>query len=388
MKIVGVVGARPNFMKMAALVRAMEARPDIESVLVHTGQHYDEALSGSFFRELGLPEPDVNLGVGSGNHAYQMGETLKRLEPVLLERRPDVVLVVGDVNATIAAALAAVKLRIPVAHVEAGLRSFDESMPEEINRKLTDAISTYLFASEESGVVNLRREGVPAERIFLVGNVMIDTLRRHREAAARSTILTDLGLAESGAGPRRYGVLTLHRPANVDDGAVLGRLLEAVDTIAPDFPVIFPVHPRTRERLAAPGASAERRNLRPVAPLGYLDFLRLLEEAALVLTDSGGIQEETTVLGVPCLTLRENTERPATLEHGTNRLVGLEPQRIVEAARAALAQPAWNGTCPPLWDGHAAERIVDILAERMRARAIAGSGQQGKESDRAALSGR
>jgi UDP-N-acetylglucosamine 2-epimerase (non-hydrolysing) len=362
MKILSLVGARPNFMKIAPIAEQLGKVPNLQHILVHTGQHYDDALSGSFFRDLGLPRPDLNLEVGSGSHAWQVAETLKRVETVLIEVRPDLLMVVGDVNATVAGALAAAKLGIPVAHVEAGLRSFDNSMPEEINRKVTDVLSRYLFASEESGVTNLRREGVPEERIFLVGNVMIDTLLRHREAAAQSPILTRLQLQDEQGQPRPYAVLTLHRPANVDDPAVLSGLLQAVAAIRPGLPVLFPVHPRTRERMKVAGAVPN--GLVLLDPLGYLDFLRLMDRAQLVLTDSGGIQEETTVLGVPCLTLRSNTERPATIHYGTNQLVAMDPQRIVTAARQVLDGHRPNGSRPPLWDGRAAERIVaTLLAE-------------------------
>ncbi|MGH9486488.1 MAG: non-hydrolyzing UDP-N-acetylglucosamine 2-epimerase [Terriglobales bacterium] len=371
MLVLSVVGARPNFMKIAPLARELRLQPDMQHLLVHSGQHYDDALSGSFFRDLGLPQPDINLGVGSGSHAYQVAETLKRLEPVLLEQRPDVVMVVGDVNATAAGALAAAKLGVPVAHVEAGLRSFDDSMPEEINRKVTDVLSRFLFASEESGVENLRREGVAEGRIHLVGNVMIDTLLRHREAAAQSKILAALELERRGGGSLPYAVLTLHRPANVDDPASLARLLGAVASIDAGLPVLFPVHPRTRERLRhLPPGSAPAPNLRLMEPLGYLDFLRLMDQAQLVLTDSGGIQEETTVLGVPCLTLRENTERPATLRYGTNQLVGLDPERVITAGRQALAAGRGCGRRPPLWDGMAAERIVRVLREQLPVPAV------------------
>jgi UDP-N-acetylglucosamine 2-epimerase (non-hydrolysing) len=366
------VGARPNFMKIAPIVDALKHFPDMQHCLVHSGQHYDELLSGSFFTELGLPRPDVNLKVGSGTHATQTAEVMKRLEPVLLDYRPDMVLVVGDVNSTLATALTAVKLGIRVAHIEAGLRSFDMSMPEEVNRKLTDAISDLLFVTEQSGVENLLREGVPAENIFLVGNVMIDTLLRHRELAAKSAVLDQLQLRANGSPLRPYGVLTLHRPSNVDDPQVLLGILTAVSTIAADFPIFFPVHPRTRRNIEtfglgsflSPGSPASS-GIVPLDPLGYLDFLNLNDHARLVLTDSGGVQEETTVLGVHCLTLRKNTERPATVEHGTNRMVGVDPDHILAVAREVLLQSPRSGR-PPLWDGQAAPRIVEILRRQLR----------------------
>jgi UDP-N-acetylglucosamine 2-epimerase (non-hydrolysing) len=356
---VSVVGARPNLIKIAPLLEAFSRRPGIEALLVHTGQHYDANMSELFFRELGIPEPDLNLEVGSASHAVQTAEIMRAFEPVVLEHRPDAVIVVGDVNSTIACGLVAVKLGVRLAHVEAGLRSFDRSMPEEINRVLTDAISDFLFCTEESGVRNLRREGVPAERIHLVGNVMIDTLLRHREKADQSRILADLGLA-----PRAFAVLTLHRPANVDDPAVLGRLVEALEEIHRDLAIAFPVHPRTRQKLAAFGLAerlAALPELRLVEPLGYLDFLKLMADARLVLTDSGGIQEETAILGVPCLTLRENTERPVTVACGTNRLVGRDPGRILSAWREIRDGAAPPPRVPPLWDGRAAERIAAVL---------------------------
>jgi len=356
MKLISVVGARPNFMKIAPLMWEMERRGGIASYLVHTGQHYDERMSKLFFEELKIPRPDIDLGVGSGSHAAQTAEVMRRFEPVVLEQKPDAVVVVGDVNSTIACAMTSVKLGIPVAHVEAGLRSFDRSMPEEINRVLTDAISQWLFVTEPSGVTNLRQEGVAEERIHLVGNVMIDTLLACRDLCRRSTILRDLGLAG-----RSYGVLTLHRPANVDDPQVLRGLLDAVGQVQRDLPIVFPVHPRTRKVLDGHDLAAMP-GLITVDPLGYLDFLRLLSEARLVLTDSGGIQEETTVLGVPCLTLRNNTERPITVRQGTNTLVGLDPARIVSAARESLTGPRNRGQIPELWDGKAAERIIDVLA--------------------------
>jgi len=360
MRIVNVVGARPNFMKIAPLMAAYRAWPAIEPVLVHTGQHYDVAMSQLFFEQLGIPEPDVNLGIGSGSHAVQTADIMRAFEPVLLERRPDLVVVVGDVNSTIACGLVAVKLGVRLAHVEAGLRSRDRTMPEEINRVLTDAISDLLFCTERSGVDNLRAEGVPAERIFLVGNVMIDSLLRNRAEADRSTIVARLGLE-----PRAYAALTLHRPSNVDDPAVFGRILDALEVIASDLPIVFPVHPRTRRALEA-GPLGRRvdgiAGLHLVEPLGHLDFLKVMADARIVLTDSGGVQEETTILAVPCLTLRENTERPVTAEIGSNRVVGTAPERILAAYRDVRDGRGPKCCVPPLWDGHAAERIAEILA--------------------------
>jgi UDP-N-acetylglucosamine 2-epimerase (non-hydrolysing) len=359
MRIVNVVGARPNFMKMAPLMREMRRHPALTATLVHTGQHYDESMAGQFFRELALPPPDVSLEIGSGSHAYQTAEVMKRLEPVLNEIRPHVVVVVGDVNSTLAAAVTAVKLDIPVAHVEAGLRSFDRSMPEEINRILTDTISEYLFVTEESGRENLLREGIDERKIHLVGNVMIDSLEQCRPLWERSDAVTRLGLTRG-----EYGVVTLHRPSNVDDPVTLRGLVKALAEIGRRLPLVFPVHPRTRARLEAMDAEAEsfvRAGARFVPPLGYLDFISLVASARLVLTDSGGLQEETTSLGVPCLTLREHTERPVTVTRGTNRIVGTSPDRIVTEAVRALVEPPPTDSRPPLWDGHAAERIVTIL---------------------------
>ena len=359
MKIINVAGARPNFMKIAPLTEAFRAYPEIEAVLVHTGQHYDERMSDLFFRELEIPEPDVNLGVGSAGHAVQTAEIMKAFEPVVLAEKPDAVLVVGDVNSTIACGLVAAKLGVRLVHVEAGLRSFDRSMPEEINRVLTDAISDLLFCTEPSGVENLRREGVPPDRVFLVGNVMIDTLLKNRAKAEKSGILSRLGLAG-----RAYAVMTLHRPSNVDDPAVLCRLLDAVEVIQNDMPVVFPAHPRTQKNLD--GSALGRRvrgmaNLRITDPAGYLDFLKLMSDARLVLTDSGGIQEETTILEVPCLTLRENTERPITTESGTNTVVGTDTERILAAYRDTIRGAKSRTQRPPLWDGRAAERIAAVL---------------------------
>ncbi|MBM4439382.1 MAG: UDP-N-acetylglucosamine 2-epimerase (non-hydrolyzing) [Candidatus Rokubacteria bacterium] len=364
MKVLNVVGARPNFVKIAPLLREMAKRPQIDPVLVHTGQHYDAQMSDGFFDALAIPAPDVNLGVGSGSHAQQTAEVMKRLEPVLEAVRPDVVLVVGDVNSTVAAALVATKLGIRVGHVEAGLRSFDRSMPEEINRLVTDALADDLFATEESGVMNLAREGVPAERVHFVGNVMIDALRLAKPLWQGATVFRDLGLDPQG----RYGVVTLHRPSNVDDPRRLREMVSALQELARDFPLVFPVHPRVRTRLAresvawrTPKQPLPARGLVCMDPLGYLDFVALVSRASIVLTDSGGIQEETTMLGVPCLTLRENTERPVTVTHGTNRVIGTAPRRIVDEGLRALANPPLPQAPPPLWDGHASARIVDVL---------------------------
>jgi len=361
LKVLNVVGARPNLPKIAPLMREMQRHEAIEPILVHTGQHYDENLSDVFFRQMGIPSPHVNLEVGSGSHAFQTAEILKRVEPVLLEHKPDLVLVVGDVNSTIAVSLAAAKLGIGVAHVEAGLRSYDRSMPEEINRVLTDALADYLFVTEEEAIQNLLREGRPRGSIFMVGNVMIDSLRHFLSLAQQSVIGDELGLKNS-ASWRRFGVLTLHRPSNVDGVQKLGELLGAIDTIASELPIIFPVHPRTQQRLMQSGIH-HHPQLRLISSVGYLDFLCLLSKATLVLTDSGGIQEETTALGVPCLTLRENTERPVTISEGTNLLVGTDPSKIVGAAKDILCGRAKVGKIPPLWDGRAATRIVEILLQ-------------------------
>lgn len=354
-RVLVVAGARPNFMKVAPLLRALRARSGFEALLVHTGQHYDAAMSEAFFRDLGLPEPDVNLGVGSGSHAAQTADVLRAIEPVLLEQQPDVVLVVGDVNSTLAATLAAVKLGIPVAHVEAGLRSFDRSMPEEINRLMTDAVSRWLFTSEPSGAENLCREGVAEERIHFVGNVMIDTLLGHLERARAAAPFERLGLE-----PGHYALLTLHRPGNVDDPERLRGLFAALEGLHRELPVVFPVHPRTRASIAQ-RLDGRAPALQLTEPLGYLEFLGLMASAQLVLTDSGGVQEETTALGVPCLTLRDSTERPVTISQGTNLLIGSDPAAIVRETRRILDGDTPKGRVPEKWDGHASERIVTIL---------------------------
>ncbi|MFQ6008994.1 MAG: non-hydrolyzing UDP-N-acetylglucosamine 2-epimerase [Candidatus Zixiibacteriota bacterium] len=363
MRIVLVAGARPNFVKIAPLMAECRRHANIEPLLVHTGQHYSEKMSALFFHQLGIPQPDINLGVGSGSHAKQTADIMKAFEPVLLEYKPDVVVVVGDVNSTIACGLVAVKLGIKLVHIEAGLRSFDRSMPEEVNRVLTDSISDLLFCTEQSGVDNLLHEGVTEEKIFLVGNVMIDTLLKNKARAATSNVLSKLHLNSND-----FAVLTLHRPANVDDLVIFSRILDALEVIQRDMPIIFPVHPRTKKNLvfSCLGERMETQsNLRLIDALGYLDFLKLVSSARVVLTDSGGIQEETTVLKVPCLTLRENTERPITAEIGTNQLVGTEPAKIIEGYNQAMNDQSQNFEIPPLWDGHTAERIVKILLQHL-----------------------
>jgi UDP-N-acetylglucosamine 2-epimerase (non-hydrolysing) len=359
MKVLAVVGARPNLMKMAPLIRAMRSHPDISPVLVHTGQHYDDKMSQVFFDELEIPRPDVFLGVGSGSHAEQTAKVMVACERVLLERRPDVILLVGDVNSTLACAVAAAKVCVPIAHVEAGLRSFDRTMPEEVNRLVTDALSDLLFTTSPDADENLTREGIPPDRIFFVGNVMIDTLLSCRDRAAKLGTPGRYGLTTGG-----YAVLTLHRPSNVDVPSMFARLLDAMTVIQRDLAILFPAHPRTVQRLAKLDLEerlADAPGLCIIEPLGYLEFLDLMMHARLVMTDSGGIQEETTILGVPCLTLRENTERPITISRGTNRLVGTNPERIVAAVRSILNEPRAVAHLPDLWDGHAAERVVAAL---------------------------
>jgi UDP-N-acetylglucosamine 2-epimerase (non-hydrolysing) len=364
MKIVSIFGARPNLIKIAPLVAEMRRFPRIESTLIHTGQHYDDSMSDVFFRDLGIPRPDENLGVGSGTHTWQTAQIMLALEPLLKRLDPDLVLVVGDVNSTMAAALVASKANIPLAHVEAGLRSFDRRMPEEINRVVTDALADYLFTTEQSANENLQREGVSEERIFFVGNVMIDTLLKHRELAEALNMP-----AKCDVPPKEYALLTLHRPSNVDVPEVLSGILDAVGSLQMRLPVLFPAHPRTMVRLAESGLLARAEgmpHLRLMQPLGYLEFVGLMSLACMVLTDSGGIQEETTILGVPCLTLRENTERPVTTTEGTNQLTGPFPERILLAADRVLNGSVGRGRRPELWDGHAAQRIIEILRAHWR----------------------
>ncbi len=363
LKVINVVGARPNFMKVAPIVEELKRRErEFAPLVVHTGQHYDAGMSDAFFRDLELPEPDVHLGVGSASHAAQTAAVMERFEPVVLKEQPDWVMVVGDVNSTLACALVCAKLGVKVAHVEAGLRSRDRTMPEEINRLLTDQIADLLFTPSADADQNLLNEGIPSERIRLVGNIMIDSLLQRIDRAKRSTIRETLGVEGSD-----YAVLTLHRPSNVDEHENLAGIVDALEEISQRMAVIFPVHPRTRKTLDEFGFSqriAHSNNLRLIDPLGYLDFLQLFSGARVVLTDSGGIQEETTALGIPCLTLRENTERPITIEMGTNQLVGRDPQRIISGFRSVLDSPSSNDhRVPPLWDGHTAERIVSSLLD-------------------------
>jgi len=412
-----VVGARPNFMKVAPLIRAIDKRNSscpsslvtIHYVLVHTGQHYDFNMSDAFFRDLRLPNPDLHLGVGSGNHGEQTGKVLIEFEKVLLKEQPDLVIVVGDVNSTLSCALAAVKLYIPVAHVEAGLRSFDRKMPEEINRLLTDAISDYLFTPSPEGDENLAKEGIPSEKIFLVGDIMVDSLLFHLDQAKQTNILVRLALkSDKSAYPLTsdlrpptsdfcspnsrleapgsmlpYALMTLHRPANVDDRQSLERIIRGLLEVSAHFPILFPVHPRTAKQVKAFGMEASfqfhsspdinpedyfdggslKRKIHCFDPLGYLDFLNLMAHAKVVLTDSGGIQEETTVLNIPCITLRDTTERPITLTEGTNVLVHNDPEKIVAEVKKVLGGLRRVSQCPSLWDGHTAERIVAVLAK-------------------------
>lgn len=386
MKIIHVVGARPNFMKIAPIIDAITTynltsdRP-INQTLVHTGQHYDEKLSNLFFEDLRIPEPDIDLEVGSASHAEQTAEIMKRFEHVLLRGKPDYVLVVGDVNSTIACALVAKKLGIKVIHVEAGLRSFDMTMPEEINRILTDAISDLLFITEKSAEKNLLREGIPREKIHFVGNVMIDTLLQHKEKAQESKILQQLGLSIRNL-TTPYALLTLHRPSNVDNKHTLQGILEALNEISKQIPIIFPAHPRTQKKIKEfgfeqcfselstlnPQSSTLKNVIYSIDPMGYLDFISLMSNAKLVMTDSGGIQEETTVLGVPCVTLRKNTERPVTVTNGTNVIACTEKDNIIKMAISLLNHHSKPNEhrIPPLWDGKAAERIVDIITSILR----------------------
>jgi UDP-N-acetylglucosamine 2-epimerase (non-hydrolysing) len=358
LKILIIVGARPNFMKAAPICAEMRRRPDeFEVKVVHTGQHYDEAMSDSFFADLGLPNPDFHLGVGSASHAAQTAKIMLAFEPIVIAENPDWVVVVGDVNSTVACALVAAKLGVTVAHVEAGLRSFDRTMPEEINRIVTDSISNLLLTTEASGNENLRREGIADEKVRFVGNVMIDSLVQNLERVKSANVVADLGLIAG-----EFTVLTLHRPSNVDSQETLEPLLNSLIEISKRIPIIFPVHPRTRGKIDEFGLRSriDSSDLRLIDPLGYLDFLALYSQANFVMTDSGGLQEETTYLGIPCLTIRENTERPVTIEMGTNQLIK-DPANLEHAAFKLLDSIPRSSSTPPLWDGKAAVRICDAL---------------------------
>jgi len=358
-KIVNVVGARPNFMKVAPIHRRMAADPHFQPVLLHTGQHYDAKMSHTFFVELEMPEPDLYLGVGSGTHAEQTAAVMVAVEKIFMQERPDWVLVVGDVNSTLAVSLVAAKLHIPIAHVESGLRSMDRTMPEEINRLLTDRISDLFFITEQSGWDHLIEEGTDPGKMHLVGNVMIDSLVEHLGKSRSSTIQQELGVQA-----HQYALMTLHRPSNVDNPQVLRRILSAVEILQQETPIVFPIHPRTRKMVSQFGFDPLIRSLDRLLlaePLGYLAFLRLMSQARYVITDSGGIQEETTYLNIPCLTLRENTERPITITLGSNRLVPLTVDAMVHYAREALAGRLERKAIPPLWDGQAGQRIVEVF---------------------------
>ena len=353
MHILHVVGARPNFMKAAPVIAAFKEH-SVRQTLVHTGKHYDAAMSDVFFQQLGIPEPDVNLAVGSGSHAAQTAEIMVRFEAVVIEQEPDLVLVYGDVNSTAAAALVCAKLLIPIGHVEAGLRSFDRTMPEEVNRLVTDQLADMLFTPSEDGDVNLLREGVDGQKIYQVGNVMIDTLMKLLPVAQQVVRQDDVF-------EKPYALVTLHRPSNVDEPSMLDRLIRTLTALSQDIRVVFPVHPRTRKRIEDIGGWNPGPNVRLVDPVGYIEFLALQMRASVVITDSGGIQEETTYLGVPCLTVRRNTERPVTASVGTNVLVGQDMDRLLSEARLILKGKGKRGRVPYLWDGCAARRIADVV---------------------------
>ncbi len=359
MKIISVVGTRPNFVKIASFLSELEARPGVESLLVHTGQHYDPSLSDLFFEQLAIRKPDVNLNVGSGSHAEQTAQILTGFDGVLRKFKPAAVVVVGDVNSTLACALAAKKEQIKVAHIESGLRSHDWTMPEEVNRRMTDVISDFLYATTPEAVENLRREGTPEDRIFLAGNIMIDSLLRNKERAAKLAVYSDHGLKSGG-----YILVTLHRPGNVDDPGTLKKISQSLELIHAQCPVLFLAHPRTQARLKEAGITSPAFKL--AAPVGYLEMINLQMNSKFVVTDSGGLQEETTVLGIPCLTFRDNTERPETVTIGTNLLIGTDPARLVEESLRLARGERKKGGIPDLWDGQTGKRIVEHLLARLK----------------------
>ncbi len=367
MKVIQVVGARPNFMKVAPLHRAIQKLAGWTSKIVHTGQHFDAKMSDVFFTQLELPTPDYFLGIGGGSHTEVTAHIMLAFEKIVADEKPDLIIVVGDVTSTLACTLVAIKMGIPLAHVEAGLRSFDRTMPEELNRLLTDSVANYLFVTEESGLTHLKNEGVPDEKVFFSGNVMIDSLVRYQEKAKNSTILAELGLLPTASGLHTsdYIVMTMHRPANVDTEKGLNSILELIELSTKKTKVVFPIHPRTRSNMAKFGledALTQNKNLILTEPLGYLEFIQLMTHSKAILTDSGGIQEETTYLGIPCLTFRDSTERPVTVTMGTNQLLAdLDPQKTYQALEKILAGEVKKGSIPPLWDGHAAERIAETL---------------------------
>ncbi len=363
MKILNIVGARPNFMKIAPIHREMSKYSQLRPLLIHTGQHYDERMSKLFFQDLQLPEPDVYLGIGSGTHTEQTARIMLAFERVMEEEKPDLVLVVGDVNSTVACSLVAAKLQTKIAHVEAGLRSFDRTMPEEINRMITDALSDFLFVTEKSGLQNLKNEGILDEKVFFTGNVMIDSLTYFLEKAKESSILSELDVNGSP-----FALVTLHRPSNVDVKENLEKLFHTFSVIGKDVKVVFPMHPRTKKMIEIFNLDqhvSSIENLIITDPIGYLDFMQLMQNARLILTDSGGIQEETTYLGIPCITIRENTERPITTDIGTNILVGPNAERIIKETEKIICGNGKKGKIPELWDGMAAKRIVKILSKRL-----------------------
>jgi len=362
-KIISVVGARPNFMKVAPLHKEFAKHSStIEHLICHTGQHFDEKMSKVFFDELELPKPDFYLGVSGGSHAQQTANVMLKFEEIVLQEKPDLVIVVGDVNSTLACSVVAAKLNIKVAHVEAGLRSFDNEMPEEINRRITDTISNLLFVSEPSGMKNLKDEGVALEKYFFAGNIMIDSLQNYLSKADDSNICTKLGIA-----PQHYILVTFHRPSNVDEPASLKKLAEFLNKLSSDHPVLFPIHPRTKNNLKKANLlESLSNNIKLLDPIGYIDFLALQKNALLVITDSGGIQEETTVLGVQCLTARKNTERPVTVEQGTNQLVGIDFDEVLSSAQRVLGGETKKGSVPEKWDGKTAERIVGTILNHLK----------------------